>query len=218
MTTTAINAPRIFGRPRWARLLAPLGGIGVVAGLITLMVSPAGDDTGETPAEVVAYAAAHEGWTLGILFFALGSIILSAAFVAGIHDRLRDALTPIEGVLVLIGGSVFAFCFALCWIVWGAPLVDLPDDPARALAQAEAYLGYDDVGWFLLAAAGVGAALMAVPASLAAMRCGLPAWLGWLGVAAGIGSLATVAFLGMFAWMAWIAVASIVLLAVPGER
>ena len=55
-----------------------------------------------------------------------------------------------------------------------APLVDIPGDSARALAQAEAYLGYDDVGWFLLGAAGVGAALMIVPASLAAIRAGLP--------------------------------------------
>ena len=93
-----------------------------------------------------------------------------------------------------------------------APLVDMPGDSARAIAQAEAYLGYDDVGWFLLGAAGVAAALMIVPASLAAMRAGLRAWLGWLGVVAGIVSLGTVAFLGMFAWMAWIAVASIVLL------
>ena len=33
---------------------------------------------------------------------------------------------------------------------------------------------------FLLGTAGVAAALMIVPASLAAMRSGLPAWLGWL--------------------------------------
>jgi hypothetical protein len=49
---------------------------------------------------------------------------------------------------------------------------------------AEAYLGYDDIGWFLLGAAGIGAAV-AVPASLAALRGGLPGWFGWLGVALG---------------------------------
>jgi hypothetical protein len=93
-----------------------------------------------------------------------------------------------------------------------APLVDMPDDRARALGQAEAYLGYDDVGWFLLGTSGVAVGLMIVPASIAAIRAGLPAWLGWLGVVAGVASLGTVAFLGMFAWMAWIAVASILLL------
>ena len=93
-----------------------------------------------------------------------------------------------------------------------APLVDMPGDSAAALAQAQAYLSYDDIGWFVLAMAGVAATAMIVPASLAAIRAGLPAWLGWLGVLAGIASLGTVAFLGMFAWMAWIAVASVVLL------
>jgi hypothetical protein len=53
---------------------------------------------------------------------------------------------------------------------------------------------------------------MAVPASLAAIRGGVPRWLGWLGVLAGVVSLATVFFVGMFAWLAWILVASIVLL------
>ena len=181
MTTTTIDTHVTYARKRRTRLLAPLGGLGLVAGLIALIVSPAGEDSGETPAEVVAYATAHEGWTLAILFFALGSIAFSGAFVAGIHDRLRDAATPTEGALVLIGGTVFALCLALCWIVWGAPLDDMPSDNARALAQAEAYLGYDDIGWFLLAAAGVGAAIVAIPASLAAMRAGLPAWLGWQG-------------------------------------
>ena len=47
-------------RTIFGRLLAPIGGLGLVAGLIALMVSPASDDTGETPAEVVAYAASHE--------------------------------------------------------------------------------------------------------------------------------------------------------------
>ena len=84
--------------------------------------------------------------------------------------------------------------------------------PGAGLAQAEAYLGYDDIGWFLLGTAGVAAALMIVPASIAAIRGGLPAWLGWLGVVAGIASLGTVAFLGMFAWMAWIAVAAVLML------
>jgi hypothetical protein len=90
----------------------------------------------------------------------------------------------------------------------------MPEERARALAQAEAYLGYDDIGWFLLGASGIGAAVMAVPASLAALRAGLPGWLGWLGVALGVLSLGTVAFLGMFAWMAWFAIASIVMLVV----
>jgi hypothetical protein len=212
MTTAAIDAGATVARPGWTRLLAPLGGLGLVAGLIMIFVSPASDDTGETPAEVVAYASSHEGWNVAILLFGVLSIALGGMFVAGLHTRLRAIATETEAALVLIGGIVFTLCFALSWIFWTAPLDDLPSDSARALAQAEAYLGLDDIGWFLLGASGVAAALMTVPASFAAMRAGLPAWLGWLGVVAGVLSLGTVAFLGMFAWTAWIAVASIVML------
>lgn len=212
MTTTTLDAGVSITRRGWTRLLPPLGGLGLVAGLIMLFVSPASDDTGDTPAEVVAYASSHEGWNVAILLFGVLSIGLGGAFAAGLHARLRHVATETESALLLIGGTAFALCFAFCWIIWMAPLVDMPSDPARALSEAEAYLGYDDVGWFLLGGAGVAAALMVVPASIAAVRVGLPAWLGWLGVVAGIASLGTVAFLGMFAWMAWIAVASIVML------
>jgi hypothetical protein len=213
MTSTTFDArPATIMTRGWSRLLAPLGGLGLVAGLIMLMVSPASDDTGDTPAQVVAYASSHEGWNVAILLFGLASIGLGALFVAGLHARLRAVLTEMGSTLVVIGGVAFTFCFAFCWIVWMAPLLDMPSEEARALAEAQAYLGYDDVGWFVLGGAGVAAALMIVPASIAAIRAGLPAWLGWLGVVAGIASLGTVAFLGMFAWMAWIAVASIVLL------
>ena len=217
MTTTTLDTGVALTRQGWGRLLAPLGGLGVVAGLVALMVSPASDDTGETAAEVVAYASSHESWNMAILLFGIASIALGGMFVAGLHARLRSVATETQSTLVLIGGIAFTLCFATSWIVWMAPLVDMPSDPSRAIAQAEAYLGYDDVGWCLLGSAGVAAALMIVPASVAAIRAGLPAWLGWLGVVAGLASLGTVVFLGMFAWMAWIAVASVVLL-VARER
>ena len=148
-TTLDVTRPEITTKG-WARVLAAVGGLGLVAGLIMLMVSPASDDTGETPAEVVSYASSHEGWNIAILLFGLASVALGGLFVAGLHSRLRRVATETESALVLIGGIVFTLCFALCWVIWMAPLADMPDDPARALAQAEAYLGYDDVGWFLL--------------------------------------------------------------------
>jgi len=215
MTTTTMDTGFTLARRGWTRFVPPLAGLGLVAGVVGLMISPASDDTGETPAEVVAFASAHEGWNVAILLFGLVSVALGAAFVAGLYARLRAAATDTESALVLIGGTAFTLCFALCWILWMAPLVDMPDDTARALAAAEAYLAFDDVGWFALGGAGVAAAVVAVPASLASIRAGLPAWLGVLGVVAGILSLGTVAFLGMFAWLAWIAVASIVMLVTP---
>jgi hypothetical protein len=213
VTTATLDLTRTTAdRSGWTRILPSLGGLGLVAGLIGLMLSPASDDTGETPAEVVAYAQSHEGWSVAIALFGLASIAFGGAFFAGLYGRLHGIATATESALVLIGGTLFTLCFALCWTLWTAPLLDMPGDHAAALAEAQAYLGYDDVGWFTLGMAGVAAAVMAVPASLAAIRGGLPAWLGWLGVTVGFASIATVAFFGMFAWMAWILVASLVLL------
>ena len=162
---------------------------------------------------MVAYAASHESWIVALALFGLATIALAGVFVAGLHARLREIATSTQSNLILIGGVVFTLSLALCFIVWTAPVIDIPADQARALAQAETYLAIDDIGWFLFGAAGIGAALIAIPASLAALRGGaVPTWLGWLGVVVGVASLATVAFFGMFAWMAWIAVASIAML------
>ena len=216
MAVTALDlAPARVSAPGWTRLLAPLGGLGLVAGIVTALATPAGGDTGETAAEVVATASSNESWMIGSALFGLLALALGAAFVAGLHARLREVATATESALILIGGIALCLCFTLCWLMWTAPLIDMPADPAAALAQAHAYLAFDDVGWFLLSASGVAAALMAVPASLAAIRAGLPAWLGWVGVALGIASLGTLVFFGLFAWMAWIAIASIVLLVAP---
>ena len=213
MTTAPSEAVRFeAARPAWTKLLPPLAGIGLVAGLFVSFNSPLVEDTGDTPAEVVANVTDHKAWTVVVLVYALASVGLAGGFVAGLYTRLRTVATELESTLVLIGGIGFAICFPLALIFFQAPLADMPGDHARALAEAEAYLTFDDAAWVTLAAAGVGAALMAVPASLAAIRSGVPKWLGWLGILAGIVSLATFIVIGMIAWALWILVASIVLL------
>jgi len=213
VTTATSEAVRFeTARPAWTKLLPPLAGIVLVAGLFVALNSPAVEDAGDTPAEIVATASDHSTWVNIVLAFALVSVALAGGFVAGLHTRLREIATPGESALILVGGIVFTVCFPLALFMFQAPLVDMPGDHARALVEAEAYLTYDDAAWVAFAAAGVGAALMAIPASLAAIRGGVPKWLGWLGVFGGIASLATIFFVGMFAWLAWILVASIVLL------
>lgn len=213
MTTATPEAVRFAtARTAWTRLLPPVAGIGLVVGLFLSFNSPVVQDSGDTPAEVVATVTDNKTWTVVVLVYALAAVGLAGGFVAGLYTRLRGVATELESSLVLIGGIVFAACFPLALIFFQAPLADMPDDHARALAQAEAYLTFDDAAWVTLAAAGVGAALMAVPASLAAIRSGVPKWLGWLGILAGIVSLATFVVVGIIAWALWILVASIVLL------
>ena len=71
-----------------------------------------------------------------VAFFALAAIPLGGIFVAALLARLRGLATETEATLVLIGGIVFALCFALAFTIWSAPLVDVSGDAGRALAQA----------------------------------------------------------------------------------
>ena len=167
MTTTTLDAAAIGSvRSRRGARLAPLAGLGLIGGLIALFASPGGGAAGETPREVVADAASHESWILAMAFFGLAVIPLGGVFVAALHARLRGIATATESTLVLIGGIAFTLSFSLALTIWSAPLTDIAG--ARELAVADAYLAIDDIGWFLFGASGVGVAMMAIPASLAA--------------------------------------------------
>ena len=141
MTTTTFDAAAIGSERSRPPLLAPLAGLAFVGGLIALFVTPAGEDTGETPREVVAYAASHEGWIIAMALFALAAIPLGAIFVATLLSRLRGLATATESTLVLIGGIVFTLCFALAFTIWSAPLTEISGDsrpcarPGRGLPR-----------------------------------------------------------------------------------
>ena len=106
MTTTTFDAAAIGSERSRPPLLAPLAGLAFVVGLITFFVTPGGDDSGETPREVVAYAASHEGWIIAMALFALATIPLGGIFVAGLLTRLRGLATATESTLVLIDPAI----------------------------------------------------------------------------------------------------------------
>ena len=134
-------------------------------------------------------------------------------FVSGLAARVGRIAGTAEVLIVGIAGAAFTIFNIMALIDLVAPLIDIEDDTARALVQAEAYLMADDIGWVILGASGIAAGVMIIVASLATRgSAAVPSWLTWLGVLAGVLSLATIAFFGIFAWLAWIAVASIVLL------
>lgn len=198
----------------WLERWSPLGGLLFVIGAVALALSPAGGETGETAAEVVSFARSNDAWMVVASIFGLAALVLTAWFVAGLYTRLRKAGTITEAVLALVGGVAFSLLFFVALTIWSAPLIDIEQDEAMALAQASAFLTIDDVGWVALGGAGIGAGLMAIAASLGALRAQVvPAWAGWLGVALGVASFATVTFVGIFAWLAWMLVVSVGLLA-----
>lgn len=188
-----------------------------MVGAVGLAFTPAGDDVGDTPAEVLSFAEANEAWMVVAMLFALLTLLLLTWFAAGLFARLRDAGAVMEGVLALVGGVVCSVLFFLAITIWSAPLVEVAENRETASTQAGTYLAIDDIGWVALGGSGVAAGLMAMAASLGALRlAAVPAWAGWLGVGLGIAALGTIAFLGLFAWLAWILVVSVALL-VPGR-
>jgi hypothetical protein len=197
----------------WFYRWSPLGGILFVIGALAVALSPAGGETGETAAEVFRFADGKDAWFAAAALFALAALPLLGCFVTGIYLRLQHAGASAEAVLALIGGVAFALLFFLAVVIWVAPLFDVPDGQAAQVAQGWAYLAIDDIGWVALGGAGVGAGLMAIAASIGAIRAkAVRPWLGGIGVVLGGLSFATITFLGIFAWLIWIAVVAVALL------
>jgi hypothetical protein len=208
----AVSAPGRAGES-WLERWSPIGGLLFVVGAVAVALTPAGDGTGDTVAEVVRFARDNDDWMAVALVFALASLLLLGWFVTGLYLQLRNAGARREAILAFVGGMILTLLFFLAVTIWSAPLVDIEENQATALAQGATYLAIDDVGWFALGGAGVGAGLMAIAASLGALRTrAVPAWAAWLGIVLGVAAFGTVAFLGLFAWLAWIVLASLAML------
>lgn len=206
-----LEDPARVPTPSWLERWSPLGGLLFVALTLFSFLSPSGDGPGDTAEEVVSYANEKSGWNDLALIFALISLILLGWFVSGLYARLRRVEVGGWSVMALVGGVAFTVLFFTAITIWTAPLTELDNETASLqTAQAETYLAIDDVGWVLLGGAGIGAGLMIIAASLVALRArSVPAWAGWIGVALGVISLATIAFVGIFAWLAWLLIASV---------
>jgi hypothetical protein len=195
------------GRVGWIRVLGAIGAI--LLPLAVLYGIIAGDESGETGAELIAYAEdnAADLWFMQIV--ALLAPLLIGLFVASLWVRLRLANEAFRA-LTLIGGTLFIAFFSTGLTLWAAPLLSSDE---LTEAGAEAYLGYDDAGWVLLGLAGVSIGTMIIAVSLAALDHGwVPKWAGWVSLALGVVSLATFAAIGFFAWAVWLIAAGCFLL------
>ncbi len=184
---------------------APLGGlIFAIWLLVGFLMSSDYEDTAQS---VIAYADGEQTQLIAMQVLALVTPLLLGWFLYGLLVRLP----VVEGTLralTVIGGTLFITFFTIAFTLWFAPLLD----ESLTEVGAEAYLAFDDVGWVLLGASGIAAGVMILAVSAIALRHRLvPAWAGWLSVALGVLSLATVMFVGMFAWIAWFIVTGVVL-------
>lgn len=188
----------------WSERWSPLGGLLFFVGVVVLLaLNP---DAGETPAEVIEAADDDAFGFLAI--FALVSIPLILWFVSGLHAKVRRMESNTAPGLVIGGGIGFALLFFVSMEFFAAPLIDFED--GNASEAAIAYLTFDDFGWFALGGAGASFALMALAASVAALKAGaVTKWVGILGAVVGVLAGATITFFGIFAWLAWILVYSL---------
>ncbi|MBM2823956.1 MAG: hypothetical protein HW413_2702 [Thermoleophilia bacterium] len=209
--TAATTAPSRGWLMRWS----PLGGLVYVIGLVILFLTPAGDEAGDTAAEVVSNAEANENWYGALVIFGLVGLLLIAWFVAGLAVRLRDSGARDEGTVAFAGGITFATLSFMALNIFISPLFSITEEDTQdaKLSAATTFLNVDDIGWVALGGAGVAAGLMAIAASIGAMRTrSTPTWAGVIGILLGVASLATIAFVGIFAWLAWILLASVAML------
>ena len=197
-------------RPSRAGWMHTLGAIGAILLPLAILFSFfTSDDSGDTAAELIAYAKDHttDAWVLQII--ALTARFLIGAFVASLRVRLRAASAAYQA-LTVIGGTLFVAFLGVGLTLWAAPLLS-PDE--LTTAGADAYLAFDDVGWVLLGMGGISIGAMIIGVSLAALELGLvPKWAGWLSVLLGVVSFATIVAVGIFAWAAWLLAAGLFLL------
>src|SRR2546421_12980005 len=207
---TMASARSSAGIARWASL----GGIlYVVLFVIGVIVMFAGEPDGDaSPAKVIAYSskASHRdkisiGWIIaGLGIFAFLWFLSS----------LRRAVRRWEGddgfltALTTIGGAIYA-TLAFAAIAVNVGIRTMSDDTYHHTVFPGLLHAADDAGYVLHATGGAGASAMIIAASLAFLRSGvIRPWAGWLGVAAGILALASIAFFPQAAIALWILVVS----------
>ena len=199
-------------RAGWIHVLGAIGAVLVPLAILYSFVTSS--DSGDTAAELIAYAKdnASDVWVLQLI--ALAAPLLIGLFVASLSVRLRAANEAYR-TMTVIGGTLFVAFLSVGLTLWAAPLLSSDE---LTTAGADAYLAFDDAGWVLLGLGGVSIGVMIIAVSLAALDLGLvPAWAGWLSLALGVVSLATIVAIGVFAWTIWLLAAGLFLL-LQGRR
>jgi hypothetical protein len=210
MSSTATPRP-VTGLVRWAAL----GGVAYVVLFVVGVSLFFGNspDSGSAPAKIVAfYSDSGHRTRINIGWVVAGLGLFCFLWFVG---ALRQTIRRLEGddglltSLTTIGGVVYA-ALSLAALAVNTGIRTMSDDTYRHQVFPELIHAADDAAWVLHASGGAGAAVMIIAASAAGMRArAVPAWAGWLGVVAGILSLALIVFFPWFVLAIWVLVVSI---------
>jgi hypothetical protein len=204
---------------RWAFLGGLLYVILFIIGTIVLYSSsPSGDDP---PAKVIKWYSdngnrdrVNVGWIL---------IVLAVFFLIWFIAALRRVVSAVDGdgiltAVVGIGGGVYA-ALAFAAVALNDGIRTMSDDTFQHRVYPELIHAADDATWVIHATGAIGLGAMIIAASFAFMWGGVwPTWAGWVGVVAGILSLASIVFFPQFIFLAWILVVSFWMLRRPASR
>ena len=133
---------------------------------------------------------------------------------------LRRAVSAVDGEGILtavvgIGGTIYA-ALAFASVALNDGIRTMSDDTYQHRVFPELIHAADDATWVMHATGAAALGAMIIAASLAFMWGGIwPSWTGWLGVAAGILSIASVVFFPQFLFLLWILIVSITMLRRP---
>jgi hypothetical protein len=210
MSTIATPRPT-SGLARWTALAGVAYVVLFVIGVI--LFYGGSPDSGSAPAKIIAWYSdsGHRtriniGWVLAGL-----SIFFFLWFLSALRQVVRR-LEVDDGLLTgltTIGGAVYS-ALTLAGVAVDTGVRTMSDDTYQHQVFPGLIHAADDASWMLHASGGAGAAAMIIAASVAALRArAVPSWAGWLGVVAGILSLALVVFFPWFVLALWVLVVSV---------
>ncbi len=191
-----------------------------MAVIVFFLLVKDGPDGDAPPAEVVAWYSdsGHRdrltiAWcVLMIGLFALLWFIGSLrASVASFDDT--GMLAP----LVLAGGAIYV-ALAGAGVSLGTAVDTMSDDTYKHTVYPELIHAADDALWVIQAAGFVGMSAMMIAVAVAALRARIVRpWLGWLGVAVGIASIAGIVGIPQILVGVWLIVVSTALFRAAGN-
>jgi hypothetical protein len=209
--STTVSPRSSAGIARWGALGGVVFVIVFAIGVVLTYDGP--PDTDSAPAKLIAYysdSGHRDKINVGTVIMALG-LFAFIWFLAA----LRRTVSRLEGedgfltTATTIGGGIYV-SLTLASIAVNDGIKTMSDDTYRHQVFPGLIHAADDAAWLLHASGGIGAATMVLAATIAAMRArAVATWLGWLGIVAGILTIALVTFFPWFVLAIWILVVSI---------
>jgi len=207
------------GLERWAALGGVLYVVLFVIGtILQFSGAPNGD---AAPSKVIAwYSDSGHRDQLNIGWILVG---LGLFFFLWFLTALRQALIRLVGegflpTLATVGGAVYA-TLALAAVAVSNGIRTMSDDTYRHQVFPPLIHAANDAAYVLHSSGGAGIGTMMIAASLAVVQTrALPVAVGWIGVAAGIIALASIAFFPWFVIALWLLAASIILFVAGSPR